>query len=116
MPGMKLFISAKNLPRARDLDYLAASGVTPHSGSKVNKYSCKLARNGPNSSGDVSLSSHYFQKVSGYGSFPISVTETLYGAFLTEVDSPRKQNVHKRQTWGAASGNTLDYTIVFRIQ
>ena len=35
MAGMKLIIFAKNLPRARDLDFLAASGVTAHSGCEV---------------------------------------------------------------------------------
>ena len=60
MTGMKLIIvltSAKNLSRARDLDFLAANGGTAHSGLKVNKTqyirSRRLAGNGSNFFGDM---------------------------------------------------------------
>ena len=86
---------------------------------KVNKTqhirSLRLAGNDSNSSGDVDPSGPS-QKVSGYRSFAACIIELPYGVPLTEFDSPGNHDVHERQTWGAASEQTLDSSIVLRIQ
>ena len=68
-------ISAKNLPRARDFDFLAASGITAHSGCEVKiKTSVFRAAEMFRGSG---FSSREF---SSHRSSAACVTETRYGA------------------------------------